>query len=299
MDYYNKIKNELINNEVYKKVKDYSKNRNDLMTYYNVGKLLIKAQGGETRAKYGNNIIKEYSRKLSNELGKGYTFTALVRMRQFYLQYKNVATMSQLLTWSHYIELLKFNDNSKINYYVNIIETQNLSVRQLREKIKNKEYERLDNKTREKLISKVNIKIEDYIKNPILIKNIYNYSKISEKILKQLILEDLDNFLKELGSDFCYVGNEYKIKLGNRYNYIDILLYNIKYNCYTVIELKVTELRKEHIGQIKMYMNYIDKSLKSVSQDKTIGIIICRKDNQFVMEYCSDQRIFRTIYNLN
>ena len=245
MDYYNKIKNELINNEVYKKVKDYSKNRNDLMTYYNVGKLLIKAQGGETRAKYGNNIIKEYSRKLSNELGKGYTFTALVRMRQFYLQYKNVATMSQLLTWSHYIELLKFNDNSKINYYVNIIETQNLSVRQLREKIKNKEYERLDNKTREKLISKVNIKIEDYIKNPILIKNIYNYSKISEKILKQLILEDLDNFLKELGSDFCYVGNEYKIKLGNRYNYIDILLYNIKYNCYTVIELKVTELRKD------------------------------------------------------
>jgi len=299
MDYYNKIKNELINNEVYKKVKDYSKNRNDLMTYYNVGKLLIEAQGGENRAKYGDNLINEYSRKLFNELGKGYTFTALVRMRQFYLRFKNVATMSQLLTWSHYTELLKFDDTSKINYYINIVETQNLSVRDLREKIRNKEYERLNNKTKEKLISKVNIKIEDFIKNPILIKNVYNYSEISEKILKQLILEDLDKFLKELGSDFCYIGNEYKIKIGDRYNYIDLLLYNIKYNCYVVVELKVTELRKEHVGQIKMYMNYIDKNLKRVDQDKTIGIIICKKDNHFVMEYCSDERIFRTIYNLN
>ena len=122
---------------------------------------------------------------------------------------------------------------------------------------------------------------------------------ISERILKELILEDLDNFLKELGSGFCYIENEYKIKLGNRYNYIDLLLFNIKYNCYVVIELKVTELKKEHIGQINLYMNYIDKNIKSINQDKTIGIIICKKDNYFVMEYCSDDRIYRTTYVLN
>ena len=105
--------------------------------------------------------------------------------------------------------------------------------------------------------------------------------------------------MKELGNSFSFVGSEYKIKLGNRYNYIDLLLFNIKYNCYVVIELKVTELKKEHIGQINLYMNYIDKNIKSINQDKTIGIIICKKDNHFVMEYCSDDRIYRTTYVLN
>ena len=121
---------------------------------------------------------------------------------------------------------------------------------------------------------------------------------MTEKVLKQLILEDLDNFLNELGEDFCYRGNEYKIKIGDRYNYIDLLLYNIKYNCYIVVELKVTELKKEHIGQIQTYMNYIDKNIKNINQEKTIGIIICKKDNEFIMEYCSDERIFRTIYEV-
>ena len=140
---------------------------------------------------------------------------------------------------------------------------------------------------------------QDFIKNPILIKNSYDYELISEKILKQLILEDMDNFLTELGDGFCYIKSECKIKLGDRYNYIDLLLFNIKYNCYVVVELKVTELRKEHIGQINLYMNYIDKNIKNIYQDKTIGIIICKKDNKFVMEYCSDDRIYRTTYVLN
>lgn len=116
--------------------------------------------------------------------------------------------------------------------------------------------------------------------------------------MKQLILEDIDNFLKELGQGFCYIKNEYKIKLGDSYNYIDLLLYNIKFNCYVVIELKITELKKEYIGQIQTYINYIDKNIKDVNQDRTIGIIICKKDNQFIMEYCSDERIYKTTYEL-
>ena len=140
---------------------------------------------------------------------------------------------------------------------------------------------------------------QDFIKNPILIKNSYDYELISEKILKELILEDMDNFLTELGDGFCYIKNEYKIKLGDRYNYIDLLLFNYIYNCFVVVELKVSELKKEHIGQINLYMNYIDKNVKNIYQDKTIGIIICKKDNKFVMEYCSDDRIYRTTYVLN
>ena len=117
-------------------------------------------------------------------------------------------------------------------------------------------------------------------------------------MLKKLILEDMDNFLEELGEGFSYIKNEYKIKLGDKYNYIDLLLYNIEFNCYVVVELKVTELKKEHIGQIQIYMNYIDKNIKKINQGKTIGIIICRKDNKFVMEYCSDERIIAREYEL-
>ena len=119
-----------------------------------------------------------------------------------------------------------------------------------------------------------------------------NKEKITEYALKQAILNNLDNFLKQLGNGFLYAGNEYKIKIGNNYNYIDLLLYNVKFKCYVVVELKVTELKKEHIGQIQVYMNYIDKNVKDVSDDKTIGIIICAKNNQFIIEYCSDERIF-------
>ena len=157
----------------------------------------------------------------------------------------------------------------------------------------------MEESTKEKLIKKEDVKINDLVKNPILIRNNYNDIEISEKILKKLIIEDLDNFLVELGDGFTYIKSEYKIKIGNNYNYIDLLLFNIKYNCYVVIELKVTELKKYHIGQIEVYMNYIDKNLKNINQDKTIGIIICKKDNKFIMEYCSDDRIFGTIYKIN
>ena len=295
MNYYNEIKENLINNEVTKKVKDYSKNRSDLNTYYNVGKLL--AEAGKH---YGEGIIKEYSKKLTNELGKKYNIRTLFRIRQFYLVFSNekVSTLSTQLSWSHYSELILFDNINKINYYIKISEQQNLSVRELRRRIKNNEYERLDEETKLKLINKENTEVNDFIKEPIIIKNNLNYKDVSENVLKKLILEDIDSFLKELGNGFCYIENEYKIKIGANYNYIDLLLYNIEFNCYVVVELKVTELKKEHIGQIEVYMNYIDKTIKRINQDKTVGIIIVRKNNKFIMEYCSDKRILSKEYLL-
>ena len=300
MNYYKEIKNELINNEVYKRVKDYSKNRNELSTYYNVGKLLIEAQGGEDKAKYGNALIKEYSEKLTKEIGRGYTFSALSRMRQFYLLSEKIATLSQQLTWSHYCELLVFDNVDEINYYIKQTEIYNLSVRELREKIKSKEYQRLEDKTKLKLINKEETAVSDFIKNPIVIRNKYNLDKeeVTEKILKKLILEDLDNFLKELGTGFSYIENEYKIKIGNTFNYIDLLLYNIKFNCYVVIELKVTQFKVEYISQVQKYMNYIDKNIKEISNNNTMGILICKRENKFVIEYCSDERIVVREYEL-
>ena len=291
MNYYNEIKNEFVENEIYKKAKDYSKNRNDLNTYYKVGKLLSEANN-----QYGEKVINNYSKKLTLELGKGYSPRNLYNMKLFH---EKMQTPSAKLSWSHYCEILSINDELELKYYLMISEEQNLSVRKLRKKIKNKEYERLDNKTKEKLFESGTKSIEDFIKNPILIRNSYEYKEVSERILKQLILEYLDAFLAELGDGFTYIKNEYKIKLGDRNNYIDLLLYNIKYNCYVVIELKVTELKAEHIGQIGKYMNYIDKNIKRTDHDKTIGIVICKKNNQFVMEYCSDSRIFSKEYLLN
>ena len=293
MNYYNEIKTELINNEITKRVKDYSKNRSDLNTYYNVGKLL-----SEAGKHYGEGIIKEYSKRLTNELGKGYSISNLKNMRNFYVFFSKSQTMSGQLTWSHYIELLKLVDKEKINYYIKITEEEKLSVRELRTKIKNNEYERLDESTKEKLKEKEKLKVPDLVKNPIQIKNISGNNEISEKILQKLILENIESFMNELGNSFSFIGSEYKIKIGDRYNYIDLLLFNIEYNCYVVIELKVTELKKEHIGQIEFYMNYIDKNLKNINQNKTIGIIICKKENKYVIEYCSDDRIISREYEL-
>ena len=219
-------------------------------------------------------------------------------MRKFYLVFKNFSTLSRHLTWSHHCELLTFDNVDEINYYIKQTEIYNLSVRQLREKIKSKEYQRLDDNTKLKLINKEETVVSDFIKNPIVIRNKYNIDKesITEKILQRLILEDIPSFLKELGDGFTFVENEYKIKIGNTYNYIDILLFNYIYNCFVVIELKVTELKKEHIGQIQIYMNYVDKNIKTINQDKTIGVIICKKDDDYYIEYSSDSRIIKNIF---
>ena len=205
------------------------------------------------------------------------------------------------LTWSHYCELLSLKNINEINYYIDIAINQNLAYRELSKRIKNKEYQRLEDKTKLKLINKEETTVSDFIKNPIIIKNKYNINEeeISEKILQNLILEDIPSFLKELGTGFSFIENEYKIKIGETYNYIDLLLFNYIYNCFVVIELKVTELKKEHIGQIEIYMNYVDKNIKSINQDKTIGIIICKRDNHYYIEYSSDSRIISRNYILN
>ena len=289
VNYYDKIKEKLLKNEIYANVKDYSKERNKVLTYFEVGKLLSEA-GKE----YGNGIIGEYSEKLAIEVGKKYNARTLRRIRQFYNIFSNEkwSTMSTILTWSHYVELLPLKDINKISYYIKICNQRNLDVRSLRNAIKSNEYERLSEETKNKLVTNKELSLPDLVPDPLLIKSEFNIEQLTEYALKQSILNNLDNFLTQLGNGFSYIGNEYKMKVGNNYNCIDLLLYNFKYKCFVVIELKVTELKKEHIGQIEVYMNYIDKNVKDISDDKTIGIIICSRNNQFIIEYCSDERIF-------
>ena len=279
MNYYNEIKNELVNNEINRKVKNYSINKSDLDAYYNVGRMLSEAGNH-----YGEGIIKEYSKRLTYELGKGYSKRNLWLMLKFYELNEKVQTLSAQLSWSHYCELLSFENTDKINYYIELVKNNNLSVRQLRERIKSNEYERLPESTKNKSVEQKESDIVDFIKNPILIKNSNKYDIFSEKVLQKLILEDIVSFMKELGTGFSFIDNEFKIKVGDSYNYIDLLLYNIKFKCYVVIELKVIKLNSNHTGQIQNYMNYIDKNVKGIDDNKTVGIIICKQNNQYVLD---------------
>ena len=294
MNYYDEIRNKIIDNEIYSKVKDHSKERNTVITYFEIGRLLKEAGG-----KYGDNIIDEYSKKLIVEVGKKYNRRTLFRMKQFYNVFSNekVSTLWTQLSWSH-LRLLFSLNNEQINYYINITVERNFAVRELENKIKSNEYERLPIETRKKLIHEEKLEVKDLVPNPILIRNVNSIEIITEKVLHNLILEDIESFMKELGNSFCFIGSEYKIKIGDTYHKIDLLLFNIKCNAYVVVELKVTEFKVEYISQVQKYMNYIDKNIKEINNNQTIGIIICRKKNKFVIEYCSDDRISVREYEL-
>jgi len=202
------------------------------------------------------------------------------------------------LTMSHYRLLFPLIDDNEVDYYINQTINRNLSKRELEVIIKSNEYRRLPEGTKNKLIKKEKSSVVAFVKSPIQIKNNWNKEIISEKLLQKLILEDISYFLEELGEGFTFIKNEYKIWIDNRYNYIDLLLYNIKYKCYVVVELKITELKKEHTGQIQTYMNYIDKNIKTIEEKDTVGIIICKQDNEYVIKYCSDDRIIAREYEL-
>ncbi len=295
MNYYNEIKNKLIDDEVYSKVKDYSKEKHTLLTHYEVGKLLLEAG-----SKYGDNIIGNYSKKLSVEVEKKYNPRTLRRMRQLYqfFEEQKWSPLGTKLSISHIRQLFSINDSNEIKYYVEQIEKRNLSKRQLEEIIRNGEYERLPIEAKNKLINSEKLEVKDLIPNPVLIKNKNDIEITTEKALHLLILEDIESFMKELGNSFSFIGSEYKIKIGDRNHYIDLLLFNIKYNCYVVVELKVTEFKVEYISQVQKYMNYIDKNIKEVSNNNTMGILICKRENKFVIEYCSDDRIAVREYEL-
>ena len=203
MAFYNEIKEALVKNKVYRKVKDYFKNKSDLKAYFEVGRLIVEAQGGEDRAKYGNKLIKEYSERLTKEFGKGYTEGNLRNMRSFYIKFKKWYTLCAELSWSHYRFLLPINNESEYKYYIYIASKLNLSVRELRERIKSKEYERIGQN-----VDFEESKMNTLIKNPILIKVKNKNEKLTEYALHQAILENMEDFLKELGVGFAFIGSE-------------------------------------------------------------------------------------------
>ena len=297
MEYLNEIKNLIEKNEINTRKYDYYKSRGMVETYFNIGNLLVEAQGGKDHAKYGNELIKNWSKELTKLYGKGYDDSNLRRFRSFYLEFEKCGPMGHILTWTNIRILLPIKDENKRNYYINLCIKQNLSKRSLIELIKSNSYERLSYKEKEniKIITKEdNLSITDMIKNPIYIEVDKDIDKLSEKLLQELLLEKLEKTLLELGHGFMYGGKE--VNLGG--SYCDMLFFNTELNAYIVLELKIRKLKKQDIGQTEYYMNYIDKNMKKSFHNKTIGIILCKYDNKIVMEYCSNPNIYETTYKL-
>ena len=296
MNYYNEIKSILIDNAIGRKVREYKSNQKDLESYYNVGKLLVEAQGGEERAKYGNGLIKEYSKRLTSELGKGYSIQNLKNMRRFYLVVEKrqsliVQFKSLNISWTFIIKLLKLNDVNELLYYINCINKMNLTTRELDSKLKSKEYERLDSKIKEKLVKQEEVSVKDKIPDPIVLEGLEYKERLTEKIVQKWIDENPTLFCKSLGEGYSYIESQYKIKIGSNYNYIDVLLFNTIDLNYVVVEIKVTELKKEHIGQIETYMNYVDANLKKDFHNKTTGILLVRENNKWLIKYINNDGI--------
>ena len=304
MNYFKNIEELIIENEATKKANNLRDNSNILRTYWNIGKLIVEAQGGEKRAKYGDGLIKEWGYKLSLKYGKGYDSSYLAKMRLFYLEFPILDSLNPKLTWTHYRYILSIKNPNERNYYINQVILNNLSVRDLRREIKNKSFDRLSyaDKNNIEVITEANetdLSIMAMIKDPIILKSDKTIDKINEKAIHKYIISLLENKFLELGTGFALIGHEYKIHIGKSTYKIDLLFFNYIINSFVVVEVKTRELKHSDIGQLQFYVNYINKNIKKSNHNKTIGLLIVKKKNTFVIEYTTSDDILITTYALN
>ena len=284
--------------EINKGYHDYFKNKDLVNNYFEIGKLLIEAQGGEEHDTYGNKLIKTWSAELTEKFGKGYDASNLRRFRQFYSEFKMCGPLGHILTWTNIRLLLPIKNENKRNYYINMCIKKNLSKRELQKEIKNNTFERLSLADKEniKLISDKNevLTIKDTLKDPVLITINEDLDNVSEEKLVKIIRKELEIFLLELGCGYTYVGKE--VRMGE--SYCDLLFFNTEFLCYVVIELKIRKIKKEDIGQLEYYINYVDENMKKESFNPTIGVLVAKEGNYLVMKYCTNKNIYKTTYKI-
>lgn len=293
-NYLENIRSYIISEQARTIVRDYSANKSKLETNYNIGKEL-----SEAGKNYGEGIVKKYAKELTKEFGKGYGITELRKMRAFYYIAQKCAPLGRVLTWSHYKLLLPLKNLDEIKFYIDLTIRDNLSKRALAERIKSNEYGRLAPETKQKLKEEKEVNQSEMVPSNIVIPSNKLEEKLTEKVLENLIIDNISEVMGQLGEGYCFIKKQYKLNIGNNKNYIDILLFNIKYNNYVVVEIKAREFRKEDIGQIKLYMNYIDKEVKNITQNKTMGIIITKEVNEFVIRYIKEDNIAISTFDIN
>ena len=297
MNYYDEVNSYVKKVEIGKAIRETNANMELVECYWNVGRLIVEAQGGKDKSKYGNELLKDWSAKLTKEYGKGYDYTNLSRFRQLYLCFPIIGAVRQQLSWTIIRTILPIKDENKRNYYINLCIENNLSQRELIKEIKSNSYERLEHKP-EKIDMIVPIKVPAIInnfKNPILLE-LKDKEIKSESDLEKLIYSQLSCVFLQLGNGFMWVGNQYKVSDGNKNYFIDMLLYNIKYDCYVVVEIKCRKLKKEDKGQVEFYMNLVDNYVKEPNNNPTIGIIITKDQDKFVANFVRSEKLAPLTY---
>ena len=299
MDNYKEIETLIKKVEIGKEIREKQINNELVDAYWNIGKLIVDAQGGKEKSKYGDKLLKEWSEKLTQEYGKGYDYTNLSRFRQLYLYFPIIGPVGQQLNWTIIRTILPIKDENKRNYYINLCIKNNLSKRELIKEIKSNSFERLEHKPDKVdiITSAIVPAIIENFKNPILL-NLNGNKVENEKDLEKLIYSQLSYVFMQLGNDFTWVGNQYKISDGNKNYYIDMLLYNINYNCYVVVEIKCRSLKKEDKGQTEFYMTLVDKYKKRANNNPTIGIIITKEQDKFVANFVKSEKLMTLTYEL-
>ena len=293
----NNIVNEIEINGLYKDIRNLvenSKNRvyktvntEMINLYWNIGKMIFEKQGGNERAKYGDYLIENISRKLTCKFGKGFSTRNIKRMRKLYLYYPKGTTSLSQLTWSHYLELIKIKEEDKRNFYMHECINSNWDVRELQRQRTTLLYERIANlKDKDKLFELSNeghniYENKDIIKDPFVLEflDIKENTEYLENDLEKNILNHLKEFLLELGKGFTFVGNQVRITIDTNHYYPDLVFYNRILKCFVIIDLKLGQVSHKDIGQMQMYVNYYDREIKSESENKTIGILLSTDKN--------------------
>lgn len=302
---YKEIKSilEQARNKVYKVA-----NSTMVEAYWNIGRVIVEKQGGSNKAEYGTALIKNLSKKMTKEFGKGFTVANLKNMRQFYLIFQKSYALRSELTWTHYRLLMRVENENARNFYIEECIKSNWSTRQLERQITTLFYERLlFSKDKEK-VSKEIFKLEpqikkaeDIIKDPYVLEflGLPENTNFLEKNLEQALIDHLQKFLLELGRGFSFVARQKRITFDGRHFYIDLVFYNYLLKCFVLIDLKVGDLTHQDLGQMQMYVHYFEEEMMNEGDNPPIGIVLCADKSDSIVKYTlskNETQVFASKY---
>ena len=281
-----------------------------VQTYFEIGRLIVEEeQHGNIRAKYGKKTLKKLSEKLSANYGKGFSVTNLKQMRDFYLTYQIRQTVSDqfTLSYSHYLFLMRIDNPDERKFYEIEATSSNWSLRELKRQFDSALYERLSlskDKEKVKLLAHKGQVIEnpiDIVKDPYVLEflGLPEKSCYSESELESRLIEKLENFLLELGKGYTFVGRQVRLSFDEKHFFVDLVFYNRFLQCFVLIDLKIGEITHQDLGQMQMYVNYYDRFVKLDHENKTIGIILCKKKSDSLVEITlpeNNNQIFASKY---
>lgn len=265
-----------------------------LNAYWQIGKDIIEfEQNGKLKAEYGKQLLENLAKDLTLQYGKGFSRSNLNYMRLLYNKYPICETLSHKLSWSHYYELLKVDDDLARNFYEKHAITDNWTIRELRRQKKTGLYHRIAiGKDKEKILElskqgQIVKSEEDFIKNPHVFEfmNFPENYEYNENDIEKAIINNLQHFLLELGKGFAFIGRQQRITLNNRHYFVDLVFYHVKLKCYVLIDLKIGEVAHEHIGQMKLYLGYYEKEVNDISDNEPIGLILSEEKDDIMVEY--------------